>query len=416
MLDEDRLTRLLDRHVDDMLTAAELAELDEMLQASPQARILFWEHARWNAAVRDWGERSWGTRSAVAPDPAAASWWRSRARLGRRQLMAFGSTAAALAGAWAGSAALRRWIGPAARQSFPADAAIVTAVRDGRWQGDGPGLGQAVGPGRLVLQHGEVGLGFASGAELVVRGPADFSIRSALRLEMASGILAAHVPPEAEGFVVKTPAVEVIDLGTAFGVAAEAETVDVSVFSGQVEARAAGMPEADIRNLPAGQSRRFVDGVSQGPSPRGDRASFPRLPSDASDRPRTNGGVRLLESPPATLTGLESNDFILLFREMFGVTLPRNLMLDIHSPGVYATEESVRPRQLSDALVADSYLLHFKARHELVGKGSEWVVLDGSVTFPRPILGIVCRTPTLRASDRVIAAAAAGQDAGDDAG
>lgn len=155
----------------------------------------------------------------------------------------------------------------------------------------------------------------------------------------------------------------------------------------------------------------------QDASPRIDRAGFPTLPSETHDWPVTNGGMRLLESAPTTLAGLESNDFILLYREQRGAALPPNLMLDITSPGIYSTKESVRPRPIPGGLVADAYLMHFKARHELVGEGTEWVVLDGSVTFPRPIVGIACRTPALRATDQLVATAnAAEPDADDGAG
>jgi hypothetical protein len=420
MFDEDRFTTLLDRYVDDVLTPTELTELDEVLQASPQARSLFWEHARWNAVVRGWGEGTWGGSQSMAPlATTAGPWWRRGPVLSRRRLLAAGSTAAALAGAWAGSVAIRRWLHPPAGQAAPTDVAIVTALRDGRWRGSGPGLGQAVGPRRLVLEHGEVGIGFSSGAELIVRSPAVFSIRSGLRLELAEGMLAAHVPPEAEGFVVKTPSVEVIDLGTSFGVAADAAgTVDVSVFTGRVETRAGGdSSDAGINQLAAGASRRFRGGVGQDASPRLDRAAFPTLPSDTRDWPVTNGRMRLLESAPTSLAGLESNDFILLYREKRGVALPPNLMLDITAPGIYATNESVRPRPIPGGQVADSYLMHFRARHELVGEGKEWVVLDGSVTFSRPILGVACRTPSLRATDQLVTTPTAAEpDANDGAG
>ena len=59
-MDKQRLEKLLDRFVDGALTPDEKAELERMLLSSPQARQIFWEHARFNALVRRLGEEEWG--------------------------------------------------------------------------------------------------------------------------------------------------------------------------------------------------------------------------------------------------------------------------------------------------------------------------------------------------------------------
>ena len=58
--DPTRLQLLLNRYVDGLLNSAEKTELEMMLLRSPEARALFWEHADWNALLREHGEQSWG--------------------------------------------------------------------------------------------------------------------------------------------------------------------------------------------------------------------------------------------------------------------------------------------------------------------------------------------------------------------
>src|ERR1041385_2628365 len=87
---DDRLQILLQRYFDQLLTTEERQELERILLASPQAREQFWESARWNAALRQWGEAEWGrcdaedlkivplpdippaTRTDTSPTPVAA--------------------------------------------------------------------------------------------------------------------------------------------------------------------------------------------------------------------------------------------------------------------------------------------------------------------------------------------------------
>src|SRR5262245_2614421 len=59
-MDSERLQILLQRRFDQVLTADEHAELEQMLLANPRARAAFWEAARWHALIRQWGEAKWG--------------------------------------------------------------------------------------------------------------------------------------------------------------------------------------------------------------------------------------------------------------------------------------------------------------------------------------------------------------------
>lgn len=79
---------------------------------------------------------------------------------------------------------------------------------------------------------------FATGARVVLEAPAEFVPQSAGRSLLTRGRLVAHVPARATGFTVATPMVEVIDLGTEFGVQVDdARSTDVHVLRGEVEVK-----------------------------------------------------------------------------------------------------------------------------------------------------------------------------------
>src|SRR5439155_20137562 len=76
---------------------------------------------------------------------------------------------------------------------------------------------------------------FAKGARVIVEGPVRFTVDSPTEMSLATGKLAATVA--GGGFIVRTPAATVTDLGTEFGVDATADgATHVEVFTGRVEA------------------------------------------------------------------------------------------------------------------------------------------------------------------------------------
>lgn len=87
---------------------------------------------------------------------------------------------------------------------------------------------------KLNLAKGLVQMEFASGARIILHGPAVFTPTSATTGHLESGRLTGEVT---EGnFHLTTPAAEVIDLGTEFGVQVDSEkSTDVVVFNGKVQ-------------------------------------------------------------------------------------------------------------------------------------------------------------------------------------
>ncbi|MFI4874718.1 MAG: LamG-like jellyroll fold domain-containing protein [Blastopirellula sp. JB062] len=96
--------------------------------------------------------------------------------------------------------------------------------------------GATLAPQSLVWDQGLLQLEFYSGATVVVEGPASLEILDASRVHCNFGKLRAHIPESAQGFVILAPTLELVDLGTEFGMDISSDgTVDVQVFEGVVE-------------------------------------------------------------------------------------------------------------------------------------------------------------------------------------
>jgi len=92
---------------------------------------------------------------------------------------------------------------------------------------------------RLQVSQGTVELEFASGVNAIIQAPADVVLTSRNSLKMDNGVGWFEVPAEAIGFKVTTREMEIIDLGTEFGVVSDPLTKDqIHVFKGKVQAKA----------------------------------------------------------------------------------------------------------------------------------------------------------------------------------
>lgn len=113
---------------------------------------------------------------------------------------------------------------------------------------ESPGLLTSVNtpvPARPVcLKQGVVEVLFSDGAAVVFEAPASFEVVSASRFKLNYGKAVGRVPPEAIGFTVHTPGVEVVDLGTEFAILAEESgEAEVHVLNGAVQAKATRSPK-----------------------------------------------------------------------------------------------------------------------------------------------------------------------------
>lgn len=229
---ETRLDELVTALRDDSLSDEQTVDLQNLLQTHPGARRRFAESMHLSAMLSD---------GIQVHEPKAASLKStSDTAAGTRRFRAIATVLLAI------SAALLfalLWAIPqgvpneSLTELFDEGVAVVTQSYDTQWAGETRlHIGSSVSPGKVELQSGLIQLEFYRGAVVVVEGPAVLEFVNADRLICHRGRLRAHVPPQAEGFVVVSPNVELVDLGTEFGMDVSGDgSASVHVFDGKVE-------------------------------------------------------------------------------------------------------------------------------------------------------------------------------------
>ena len=230
-MDAERLSRLLDRYVDEALEPAQKAELELMLLSSAEARAIFWERTRLHALLRQQGEQAWGRQAA---DAAV----RKVVRFPKARMGWMAAAACLLIGGLAFSWIW--WSGP--REAMTNGVAVLGPTVNAEWtDGVDRAAGTVLPPGWLRLKSGLAQVEFVSGARVILEGPAEFRLVAPLEGFCQAGRLTAEVPGQAIGFRIGSPKVAVVDLGTEFGMEVHSDGgADVHVFRGQVELQRGG--------------------------------------------------------------------------------------------------------------------------------------------------------------------------------
>jgi hypothetical protein len=167
----------------------------------------------------------------------------------------------------------------------PTSVARATAVVDCEWF-DGKSelkFGDQLSPGQRVrLKQGLLQLTFATGAKVVVEGPADFVATTATEATLTEGKIAAAVPKFARGYTILTPTAEIVDLGTEFGVNVDGQgTSEIHVFDGDVVARPRenGVAQGELLHARQDQALQFNAANASGQRTSFDRSKFVRRPT-----------------------------------------------------------------------------------------------------------------------------------------
>ena len=119
--------------------------------------------------------------------------------------------------------------------------------------------GSLLEKGWVQLERGIVRITFHSGASVELTGPARFGIDSPMRAWLEFGRASVHAPESARDFAVATESMEVVDLGTRFGVSVDPQSREskVSVIEGLVDLHLGSRgAERMIRPLEAGYAAR----------------------------------------------------------------------------------------------------------------------------------------------------------------
>jgi hypothetical protein len=219
----EELSGLMEALRDGTIDDAQVARLDQLLAEHPEALDHFVDRAWLQSDLRH----------RLGSLPAAPS------LPGRRRLWKPAAAASA--------ALLLAGLLLLATKSDPGNpsyegCAVLTRVLEPKWEGGpGPSLGSPLPKGRLALSAGSIQVEFFSGARVILEGPADFELVSANEGFCRFGKLRAFVPPQAQGFTVRTAGLKLVDRGTEFGLRLDrGGDAELHVFQGRVELQSAG--------------------------------------------------------------------------------------------------------------------------------------------------------------------------------
>lgn len=257
----------------------------------------------------------------------------------------------------------------------------------------------------LNLHFGMTQFQLSNGVSCTLHGPAQIKFESSTRVKLKHGTFVANVPPEAVGFCVETPHVEVIDLGTAFSLSV-GEDSELRVFQGVVAARKKSVDVDDTRPLlvRSGESIRFNNLKSAPSEIVKDRKSEGKSESKQAlaglERLygiRTlKGSVQLLASPPRSvrLNDLQNNSAMSLLQERSNVELDRPLSVVPPVPGTYRSPGNYVPLELPAGTRCGSFLLHCDPPQATAP-------MSATIRFDRPILGLIFSADGLQKSDSI---------------
>jgi len=221
-----------------------------------------------------------------------------------------------------------------------------------------------------------------------LQGPAELKLDDIKQVQLLRGTLTARARPGGEGFTVRTPDAEVVDLGTEFLVRYHATTgTDVSVRRGRAKASLldrAGQPTKmlELTATRAVHLDAFQATLAESP--------FEPEPFERIDRARgtirsISGHLRTIGEPPASLVSevTTTPNFMLVIPERQNVILSENLKMDTLTG----------PMVLPAGSTVSSYLVHYDptslARY----------APRGAITFFGKISAVLVDGKTLTATD-----------------
>ena len=255
--EHDELSALLNTLADGGLTEAEECRLREILDRGEPARRVFREFAalhtvlHWDYATLLAPQRPLASRS----DEHGSDWWPPIRR----------AAAFLAAAAMAGAATVASWLLIANPAGQAAKGGPLAKVTQARFvlpaDGEQPlAIGQTLEAGRISLVGGAVEFLLRNGVVVVFEGPGELDLSGELSATLHDGNVVVRMPEGMQGFVVRTPTTDVLDLGTEFAVSVGAgNTTDVQVYDGAVITSASRRQEPTRvpRRLVAGEAARF---------------------------------------------------------------------------------------------------------------------------------------------------------------
>lgn len=380
----DELDTLISAYFDQTLSEEQLGELETWINADPENARRFADAVYLEERLGAELKLKGFTDSAETDDKIVAI-----PTVTRRSWV---TRTAAMAAGLAVAAGLALWWQADTATSPEVSFASVIQTLDVKWaKGYEMAVGERISSGVLRLEMGIIHLEFDSGVEVTLQGPAEFEVKSVEETRLHAGVLTCTVPPGAEGFRVDTRTAQVVDLGTAFGIEQREDgQSEVSVFDGEVEI--VTDKDRDKHLLTEGKSVQLgADGslseVEFSPEP------FEKLWPAASGIAGSTGDFRFAPPWPRRLRLIQSDTEIFVLPEGYRTELEEPCPIDI--AGSNSADSPIPAGQR-----VRSFLLQYNPSNaEPAPRGERIRRIEGSITFARPVLGLIIEGGTLQETD-----------------
>jgi hypothetical protein len=272
---------LIQRYMDGIASAEEVENLNQRLRSDRQARQVFIEYLDMDSAAAEISAGVQGKEAAVE-DIIQINQRALFSNAIANSIIALAVAATLLVGMWF-------WLANPTKQSttyprvaarpdqktiIPREAVLIDEAYAVFARGFSP-QDKNLAPGDYHLLDGYAHIRFALGAELVLHGPAKWSIFDAMHVRFDYGKVRVIVPPSAKGFSIATPDADYVDLGTEFGLDVDPQenASDLYVFDGQVNIEDKSSKEL-LEEVLEGNSKRLKDGLMEA-APKIDFMDFP---------------------------------------------------------------------------------------------------------------------------------------------
>lgn len=251
------LSELCSTLVDEQLTEQQKARLSRLLATSEDARRFYVRATGLSASLYSYaGEMQTEGRDAPATRSNVLRTW---------FLFGFLAAAAMIVLVFWINRPVSDVVSSAAPPPAPEFVAQLTGAKECQWVNSTvPPGGQLQKGQRIELARGYAEITFDCGAQVVLQGPVSLELNSAWAATLNRGTIKATVPPEAIGFSISNPNVEIVDLGTEFTMSSDANgAAEVLVLKGEVEAEPGLSGDRQPIVLREKESRRFASsGIS----------------------------------------------------------------------------------------------------------------------------------------------------------
>lgn len=405
---------LFSRALESQLSVADNAELNRLLQVSPQARLLYIEYIQMNAQLYEFSQRIVGQVDAdedmhgvneirrVINEVMATTPSRRTSRLSLVLMtclaMCVIAIPAGIIAHYMNSAPVGRGrelaLQDSGRRASSTDKAWIARIVDpfdAVMEGGQPDVVEFAAGEALAVKEGTLKILFSDGATLLFEGPGRLRFYDSHRVSIERGRAVFDVANGLIPVLVHTPTGDYTDIGTRFGIEVTASSSEAHVFEGAVEGRPLGDTSEPLL-IESHQAARFGNDGQQPQIFEAEEQRFAEGLRLLSGIKSMSGDVYFYSQATAAVhQSFPPDGKIALLLEQDHFLVSEDVPIYEASPGSYDSHSTPHPMMLSKDTRVSSFLLH--------GDFQNKKTMSCSITFDRPILGFVCESHALCDTD-----------------